>query len=431
MPETIATQLEQTIRQHRPFDLPVSWADELLFPYYDGLSLTSVPHTVAQILGAPLPHANPLQDQVWQDAAPEAQRVIVILLDGMGYHHLRRLMAEDQHLAQIVADLNGGRDLVPLTSVAPSTTVVALSSLWTGATPSEMSITGTLMFLRQLSLLTNMITFTPMAGFRSHRQDVVAKWGLPPEDIVQAPSLSNYLQLQEIPSYVITNRAYMGTGLSRILHRDVTHAVTHKGYADFIGQVEQTLCDTRGKRVYVQIYWEGIDALAHEYGATHPHTDQEIIQKLSDLRRVLNNPDTMDGETLVMILADHGHQDATQAIRIADDPILTSAMQMSIAGDERHGYMYLRHGTLDAVTTQIDAHYSDCLTYLISQVALENGYFGTQISSELRHRIGDVILLPRPGYILSDPALGTLPMISRHAGLSDWEMLIPLIWQVS
>lgn len=422
-------ELEAIIRQNRLFDFPVSWSDELIFPYYDGLSLANVPQSIASALEVPFPNSNPLLDSVWQQDAPQAKRVIVFLMDGMGYKHLNMLMEEDEELHDAVLDLNAGRNFVPLTSVAPSTTVVALSSLWTGVPPGQTGMTGTLMFLRELSMLANMLTFAPERGH--HLQDVMAKWGLSPEDIVKSKGLSQHLHEQGIPTYNVTNQAFVGTGLSRILHRGIEHTTTHKGLSDMMGQVENVIRETKGKRSYVSIYWEAVDSLAHKYGAHHDYTNNEIREKIFALRDLSFSSDFRDGETLFILLADHGHYDAIKPIELAQDKLLRSAMQMSLSGDERHAYMYLRHGTMEAVKDRIESHYADSLTYVETEKAVEMGYFGENPVPELVRRAGDLILLPRSGYTVADPVLGALPMISRHAGLSDWEMLIPFIYKLS
>ena len=422
-------ELEDKIRSNRLFGFPVTWSDELIFPYYDGLSLANVPQSVAAALGAAFPDSNPLLDRVWQNRVPQAKRVVLFLMDGTGYQHLNKLMEDDQELYDAVLDLNGGRGIVPLTSVTPSTTVVALSSLWTGAPPAQTGMTGTLMFLREASLLANMLAFAPIPG--RHPQDVLAQWGLAPETIVKTKGLAQHLHEQGIPTYNVTNQAYIGTGLSRILHRGAEHAITHKSYGDFMGQVKAVLHETKGKQSYVSIYWEAVDALAHKYGADHAYTNNEIREKIFALRDLSFSSDFMDGETLFILLADHGHADATNIIDLGHDELISSSMQMSLSGDERHAYMYLRHGRMQAVKDRIDIQYADSLTYIESEKAIEGGYFGKNPVPELYNRAGDLILLPRSGYTLADPVLGSLPIISRHAGLSEQEMLIPFIWKLS
>lgn len=428
MSVTTPAQIEDRIRQHRLIDLPVSWADEMLFPHYQGLSLTNIPHTIAQLLGVPLPSSRPLLPSVWGGDPPQAKRVILFLMDGMGYRHLQMLMAQDPEIQQVVADLNGGRDLMPLTSTAPSTTVVALTSLWTGAAPAATGISGTLMFLRELSTIVNMLKGVPQIG--KHPQDIIAKWGIEPEKLVAAMGFAEHLSQHQIASYNVNNKLYDGRGLSRILNRGVTHHVGHTANSDMLLKLTQTLHQTRGEHAYIYAYWDAVDTLAHHYGAHSSYTQHEIRRRLFDLRTLLADPDIRDGQTVFILCADHGHYDSTSIIDLGQDAVLHDAMRMSVAGDERHAYLALQAQTIEAVKQHIDAHYADSLTYIDAQQALQAGYFGHAVAPVSRYRIGDLILIPRLGYLIADPVLGSFPIISRHGGLSDWEMLIPFMWQL-
>jgi hypothetical protein len=422
----LAEQLEAQIRANRLLNLPVAWENELVYPYYDGLSLRNIPHTVAATLHAPLPNPAPLLDTIWQEKTPEAERVIVFLMDGMGYKHLNMLMEADDELRDALAQIGGGRMPVPLTSIAPSTTVVALTSLWTGGTPGETGMVGTLMFLREMSMLGNMLNFGPIVG--RHQPDVFADWGLAPEQVVTMPSISQYLEPKGVNTYIYTYKGYLNTGISRIMHRGKDIKIGHSGNTDFMLGLEKLLKETRGKNAYIGVYWGAVDALAHQYGAHHPYTNAEIKRQILALRNVITNPKIQDSKTLFMLLADHGHYDSTTGLELAKDPVISDALSMSAYGDERHTYLQLRHGTMDAVKTRL-TDYADKLAFIESSEALDCGYFGKTVSAETRRRIGDLLLLPRLGYVMVDIFMPQYPMVSRHAGLSDWEMLIPFSWQ--
>src|SRR5690606_11720058 len=127
--------LEQRIHNHRLFDTGVDWDHEIIHPNYGGLSLRNIPHTVADMLGVELPDHTPLDDVVWHGNKPQARRVVVVLLDGMGYRQLQEASTLDPAIHEAIEDLTDGRGFVPLTSTAPSTTAVALTTLWTGAVP--------------------------------------------------------------------------------------------------------------------------------------------------------------------------------------------------------------------------------------------------------------------------------------------------------
>jgi hypothetical protein len=212
------------------------------------------------------------------------------------------------------------------------------------------------------------------------------------------------------------------------MHKGNDIRIGHGGNADFMPGIEKLLKDTRGKKAYIGIYWSAVDSLAHQYGAHHPYTNAEIKRQILDLRKILANPQVQDGKTLFMLLSDHGHYDSLTGIELARNPVISDALSMSAYGDERHTYLQLRHGTMEAVKAELEQS-ADKLAYIESGAALDAGYFGTNPRPETRRRIGDLLLLPRLGHVVVDIFMPQYPMVSRHAGLSDWEMLIPFSWQ--
>jgi hypothetical protein len=47
----LAAALEQAILEHRLMPISSAWADEIVFPYYDGLSIRNLAHTVVRLPG--------------------------------------------------------------------------------------------------------------------------------------------------------------------------------------------------------------------------------------------------------------------------------------------------------------------------------------------------------------------------------------------
>jgi predicted AlkP superfamily pyrophosphatase or phosphodiesterase len=213
------------------------------------------------------------------------------------------------------------------------------------------------------------------------------------------------------------------------LHRGVTNYQTHNAYSDMILRLEETLIDTRGKRAYVGAYWSAVDSIAHSYGAHNRYTHTEIRTQILALRDLLNNPEIQDGRTVFMLIADHGHYDAFNKINVNDDPVLRDSMVFGLSGDARFAYLHLQPHTETRVTQHIDHNYADKFTYIPKEQALVSGLFGNKLSTKSASRIGDYILVPRLGYTIEDFTVLRLPLISWHAGLSDWEMLVPFIWR--
>lgn len=433
--QAIADELEGELRARRLLDLPVPWAHELVYPAYEDASLRNVPHTVAQLLGVPLPDSAPLRPQIWGEEVPvgEVGRVVVYLLDGVGYRYLMQMLAEDAELRQIVHDLTQGRGFVPTTSIAPSTTAVALPTLWTGVAPARTGLFGTVTYLREVWQLGNMLSYAPVVG--QHAPNTFTAWGLTPNDIIQhAPSLGEHLAKHGIPTIMHADKKLWRTGLSEILHRGVAESQLHIGMGDFFPRLTDALRATRGQRCYVGVYDPNVDSVAHQYGALSHYTHHELKSRLRALRDVLADTSLHDGQTTFILTADHGHYDVDNALDMAYQVELRRGilphLSMAGSGECRLPILHVRAGGADAVKATIDAHFSDVLTYVDSDVALQAGLFGDvgDLHPETPYRLGDIVLIARLGTIVEDTNLVRLKLVSWHGGLSDWEMLTPLLW---
>ncbi len=427
-----ANALESRIRANRLLDIPAAWAqDEFIFPAYADLSIRNVPHSVAQVLGVPMADSAPLDAAVWGGAPPEGiDRVVMFLSDGLGYKLLNQWLAEDDHLRSLVSAVTEGRGAVPITSIAPSTTVVALPTLWTGEAAAAHGMTGTLMYLPEFNVIGNMIGFSPMPA--KSAPGTLMQWGFRPKTFVPLPGLPEVLRRAGIPTHVLLERFYIGTGLSQILHRGVDHYHPHLSFRDMWLRMRDLLRATRGQRCYVNVYWSAVDALSHKYGAQTEFVYDEVIDEFTRLRDLLSDPTIADGRTLFLLLADHGQYDATQLINIRKDPHtepLQNAIRGLVYGDARFTYVQVRDGHKQAVIDTIETYFADCLTYVDSQTALTAGLFGRHTHPEFGQRVGDLILLPRLGWAIDEPSI-SIELVSMHAGLTDWEMLVPFMWRV-
>lgn len=426
-----ALDIEADLRARKLLNLPVEWADEIMYPAYDGLSIRNIPHTIANLLNAPFAEPVPLDNRVWGDMSllDGIERVVLFLSDGLGYLYLRELMDADPNLESNILQLTEGRGFVPITSIAPTTTAVALPSLWTGASPATHGMLGTLMFLREYSTIANMLSYTPVGDPYSN---IFTQRGTSLDNFVDVTGFAQHLANQGVSSHLLLHQNLMGTGLSRILHRGVTDRYAHGGYSDFWMRFSDALHETAGQACYLSAYYPAVDGLSHLYGAKNKYVYNEIRQQFELLKEVLASPAVRDGKTLLIVTADHGHIDAPIPINLQTDtrsePI-RRAMRTGLAGDMRLGHLQLRNGTSQWVLDAIAENYADSLSAVESSEAIKTGLFGTDaIYAETYHRLGDVILIPRGDYRLLDPSVGIIDLVSVHAGLSAEEMFVPFIW---
>ncbi|MCP4516172.1 MAG: hypothetical protein GY824_13215, partial [Delftia sp.] len=299
----LALELETAIRAHRLPSLEgVLAPDEFILPHYEGLSLANLPATDAALLGVSLPGAPPLPRDVWGPYAGGAHCVLRVVIDALGYQHLQRFMAS-RPSSPFQRLLRRGAQLVPLTSVCPSTTVTALASLWTGQTPATHGLLGTRLFLRDMGLRAHMIYFGPVGlGMRNSLLDA----GMDAANFIPSPGLAEILAQQGIETHVFINQQYSQGGLSEIFFRGVKqiHGFTPGSGADLWMTLRAFLQERAGERLYVSVYWGLLDALAHRYGPSSPTIEAELEMWTGLMEReFLSRPQP---DTVLTITADHG-----------------------------------------------------------------------------------------------------------------------------
>ncbi|MEB2288340.1 MAG: alkaline phosphatase family protein [Anaerolineae bacterium] len=433
MTAALAADLEQTILAHRPLDADVPWAGEIVFPYYAGLSIRNLAHTVVRLIGGAAANGrlgqSPLDARLWTPLDDRVRRAVLFITDGLGWRLLQEIMAEDAAVAQTVADLVGEGTLTPLTSIAPSTTAAALPAIWSGAGPAATGMVGTRLLLREFGVLASLLHFRPLSG--RHRSEVLEEWGLDFETFLPVETVSEVLDARAIPTYALLQKDLYGSGLSRVMHRGVKRAVRHYGYTDLWIELRNLLHATRRNRCFISVYWGAVDGVSHLFGTVTEQAIAEARSQLRDLRDVLLGPGVGDRRTLFMLVADHGHSPVRERIDLSAHPPLAEALRCGPGGEGRFAYLYLRHDYRTSVRDYVREHLGDRLATFDPAEALRAGLFGPEAPhTETGPRLGDLTLVAREGVVIQEGPRAGFVSASRHGGLSAREMLVPLVMRM-
>jgi len=416
---------EHTLRTHRLpglEDLP----EHFIFPHYGGLSIANLPATVARLLGVELAGgAPPLPTHLWADLTPGLRRVVLVLLDAVGYLHFRRFLDEEDSAFRRLAE--AGR-LFPLTSVFPSTTVVALTTLRTGCTPLGHGFLGTQLLLSQQGVLANMLRLAPAAR---KRPEELLDWGWEPEKFVTVPSLAQQLSVGGVQAVAHTYLPHIAGGLSRIFLRGMSEVRGHVAFSDLWINLRHTLLQRPGEPLFVSVYWGNTDSVAHVYGPDGEHFRSALRHPARALEEdfLAPLPAAAREGTLLIIIADHG-QTATppeRAVRLSDHPALQQTLLLPPAGEPRAAYLYVRPGQAEALRAYVAERLSDRFVLVETERALAAGLFGPEKPTpETRARLGDFLLLAHgDSRIIVEEE--KVPFHGHHGSLTPEEMLVPLL----
>jgi 2-C-methyl-D-erythritol 4-phosphate cytidylyltransferase len=97
-----------------------------------------------------------------------------------------------------------------------------------------------------------------------------------------------------------------------------------------------------------------------------------------------------------------------------------------IIGESRAAFVYPRPGRTETIRSYLTEAYPDWFVILDSARALEAGLMGKPVTDESYARAGELLVLPRGDRALQ-MGQPPVPLIGRHGGLTQQEMLVPLL----
>jgi hypothetical protein len=375
-------------------------------PDYSGLSISNIPHTVLEGFGAG--HRDPLNPDFFDPSVMAGVKNIVLLcVDGMGYSRLRK--------TRFLRKMEG----FPLTSVAPSTTATALSTLASGLTPQEHGIVGFRIFLRELGHVTNMLRFGPSMGLGSFADE-----GIDPEIFFPFRTIYQKLKSAGVKSYLVNKADFTESPLSQMIYRG-GESVPYLNLPDMFIRARKML-EMPGKK-FVYLYWDMVDTASHIYG---PDTEEALGEiKLLD-SQVSQFLDKLKPGTLFLLTADHGVIKAGKAEDLGKHRRFTENLDPPPTGESRFSFLHCKKGKRERIEEYFGNHFSRKAVLLDSGELLEKGLFGRgKPFPETVHRIGNFIIAPKGNYSFTYPYLDRRDAKGKHAGLSREEMLVPFLWK--
>ena len=330
-----------------------------------------------------------------------ADQVVLLVLDGLGWEQ----MLNAGSAVPVLSSGVGG----PITSVVPTTTAAALTSIATGMAPSQHGVVGYRLHLAP-----------EVAGGRAEIMNVL-RWQSENGDLRQRVPAPLW---QPSPAFLgtappaVTRAEFNSTGFTAAHLRGARH-VGWRVPSTLVVEVRRLLAAGES---FVYAYYDGIDKVAHEYGLGE-HYAQELCSAdrlVGDLLSVLPV-----GATLV-VTADHGQVDVGTATRLPAPELLSASTLVS--GEGRFRWLHARPGALpDMVDVAIDAHGAEAWVVTREQM-IDDMWFGGPLDKHVADRLGDLALVARAPVAFLDPAdTGETRLLGRHGSLTSGEMFVPLI----
>jgi len=369
-------------------------APEPVLPRYGGACLSSV---VPALMGR--------HDQApeWLPGpAREARQVVLLVLDGFGWAQLQAASAT----LPALSSGQGG----PITSVAPSTTATALTSLATGTPPAHHGVMGYRLQLEPGGNGGGPREVMNVLRWRSDRGDLRRR--VPAQAFQRVPPFGG----EPVP--VVTRSEFAATGFSAA-HLAGTRMVGWSVPSTLVVETRRLL---REGEPFVYVYYDGLDKVAHERGL-----GEHYVEELRSVDRIVADlVDALVPGAALVVTSDHGQVDVGTSARMPG-PELMAGVEM-FSGEGRFRWLHVREGALDDVlAAAAEAHGHEAWVHS-RQELVAAGWFGGTPAPEVEARLGDVALVAHAPVAFLDPAdTGETRLAARHGSLTAAEMWVPLV----
>jgi hypothetical protein len=355
----------------------------------------------------------------------------VLLIDALGYLHLKAQMAADRSL--VFHELARKGRLAPITSVFPSTTAVAITSLHTALPPAQHGITGYRMYLPERDLLANMIRMHPEGG--EGVNGLIEQPG-DAARLLGVPTVHGRLLRAGVRSVCLIQDTIYGSGLSQMLYAEASEVVPFVNTSDLFVQIRKLLEVRDTRPTVIWAYWGALDTIQHAYGTPGDAPEAEVRSLAFSLRSELLGPlrESGDGRSALLLTSDHGHVqvNAPDVVSLPRMTGLTRRLLRPPSGTGRAVYLSLEGGVDAENRRRLRRSFGTRALVAGSGEAMDAGLWGPGPAKRGVHqRIGDAVALMRGTHAAFYPYReGASPSAligGRHGGLHEREMLVPVI----
>lgn len=359
--------------------------------------------------------------------------MVLILADGLGWEQLHALRASGElpFIGSLLtrAERGDGAQLLRATTIFPSTTTAAVTTVNTARTPQEHGNVAYFTWLEEFGAVAQMLRWGPAVHRRGSFFDDPA---VDPRDFVKVRSLHARASERGLRTYLIEPELFRNEAMTRM---HAAEALLH-GYLlpSTLGVRLAELLDERpwgDGPAHVYAYWPGVDTAAHWYG---PGSREEAAEAAAlDVALARAFATRRRGDTLVLLTADHGHAlvDPDALIDLEADTALRALLRTPLAGEPR--CVFLHTDRPAEVKAHLERRYPGLFALFDRDELIAAGAFGRGDPALVRRRVGEVCAFPRGGRGATIVRVDGQTVLHRgsHGGMSPAEMLIPVLaWRV-
>ncbi len=320
------------------------------------------------------------------------RNIVIMLFDGLGVSAIEEHLDENDFLRR--------HFVCPVSSVYPSTTVAATTSITSGLSPLESAWLGWDLYFEEIE--------KTVAVFRNTQQETseaAADFNVANRFI---PVKSIFEKIEEVNG---KGSAYCVSPFSRF------HSKSVKNICKTVKRLSK-----KRKKKYIYTYWYQPDKAMHDFGVGSSEAREQILEINREVERLCKKLKN----TLVIITADHGLIDGKN-LYLEDYGYLSSMLERLPSVEPRALSLFVKEGKKEEFRKEFYRIFGDSFILFTKEEALSEGLFGKGV---LHRKTDDFI-----GDFFAVATGNKSLFIKReerifkgvHAGLTAEEMTVPFI----
>jgi hypothetical protein len=409
--------------------IPMQEGTGFVYPRYDQNCIANIPGTILDFFG--VNHDLSKLPMELTTEVEGANKVVLFVLDGFGYNQFIRYHKEQKFLSSLAEK----SDVFHLTSIFPSQTTNALTSLNTGLTPQEHGLFEYYIYIKEVDRIVNTLRFEPLG---SRVRNELLDRGFSPEILFNGHTIQSRLKEAGIKSFTHIYASYAYSHYSKLLFKDSAFIPSLKS-SDLIVTLKKKLEQEKGP-AYFFVHLSNLDTISHEYGPNSYEYEAELsaISYLMNKELIQKIDPQTAKETLLMLTSDHGGvnitpQDTTYLNGFCNilDNLQNgkSGNKILPTGSARDVFLHIKPDKLVETQESLQKRVGHKAKIIETKDAINNGLFGRgKPRKKFVDRAGNLLILPydkETVWFDHFPEIKYNP-IGQHGGLSSEEMIVPL-----
>ena len=335
---------------------------------------------------------------------PASDRYVIVLVDGLGWHLLRKAVRNAEYLTSLLGDAR------PITAGVPSTTVTSLTSLGTGLSPGEHGMVGYTSRVPGLGQVLNALY-----------------WDAPvdPRDYQPQPTMFERALAAGVAVTSVSPAHFATSGLTVAAQRGAEFVGFTNSSDDHQRASLIAAAAARGDRSLVYAYERDLDHAGHAHGCE----SGDWLDALTQIdRRLAVIRASLPDEVTMIITGDHGMVDVRPAHRLIaeDEPQLLVGLD-AIAGEARFRQLYVDRDNPRLVAARWADLLGERAWVRTREDAIDDGWFGP-VDDRVLERFGHVLVAMRDEWaIMTQTQPREHGLVGMHGSLTPAEMTVPLL----